>query len=47
MKEKRLREEAVREKEELERRLMQLQEEVRIAQEALVRQVQKTLSFTS
>nr|KAG5694285.1 hypothetical protein BaRGS_032003 [Batillaria attramentaria] len=35
--EKQLREEAVREKEEMERRMMQLQDEVRMAQEALMR----------
>ena len=35
-KEKQLREEAVREKEELERKLMTMQDEVRMAQEALV-----------
>ena len=34
--EKQLREEAVREKEELERRMIQLQEEVRMAQDSLV-----------
>ena len=34
--EKQLREEAVKEKEELERRMLQLQEEVRMAQDSLV-----------
>ena len=43
--EKQLREEACREKEELERRIAHLQEEVRVAQEALVSAAAVSLSF--